>query len=286
MPLDLTGKPIAITGASSGIGRASALACARAGMPVAVAARRADKLREVVDEINAAGGTAFSVVCDVANPDDCRRLIDETIARFGSVYAVFANAGYGFEGPVHETDENRIREIFEVNFWGTLNTLLPAVPRMLDRGEGHLLMCSSCLSKIGVPYMAWYSATKSAQDHFGRAMRHELAPRGIHVSTVHPVGTKTELFDIVVEKSGGSRIWVVPDSRRQTAATVADAIVRCLRKPAGEVWTSFGARFGLGLFTAFPRLADFFLARQLRAGLNRVARDAVGHAGANHPPRR
>lgn len=263
--IDLTGKPIAITGASSGIGRATALLCAKAGMPVAVAARRVDKLQEVVGEITRAGGRAIAVECDVARPEDCRRLVERTVGEFGGLYAVFANAGYGFEGAVHTTPDERIREIFEVNFWGTLNTVRPALEVMLGRGGGHVLMCSSCLAKIGVPYMAWYSATKAAQDHFGRAMRHELAGTGVHVSTVHPIGTRTELFDVVVEKSGGSRIWVVPQERRQTAETVGRAVVKCLMKPRGEVWTSAAARIGFAMMGMFPGVTDAVLGRIVRS---------------------
>src|SRR5207237_1833907 len=101
-PMDLTGKPIAITGASSGIGRATAIACARAGMPVAVGARRADRLESLSAEIAAAGGRAIAVQMDVDKPEDCQRLIDRTIGAFGSIYAVFANAGFGLHKPIHQ----------------------------------------------------------------------------------------------------------------------------------------------------------------------------------------
>src|SRR4051812_42586613 len=102
-PIDLSGKSIAITGASSGIGRATALACAAAGMPVALGARRVDKLKAAVDEITAKGGRAIAVPTDVTSPDDCRRLLDTAVAELGPLYAVFANAGYGIEKPMVRT---------------------------------------------------------------------------------------------------------------------------------------------------------------------------------------
>ena len=100
MTMNLSGRTIAITGASSGIGRATAFACANAGMNVIVAARREDELKSVVDSIRSTGGRAAYVVMDVSNPHDNARLIEAALDHFGSIYSVFANAGYGIERPV------------------------------------------------------------------------------------------------------------------------------------------------------------------------------------------
>jgi len=262
--IDLTGLPIAITGASSGIGLAAALACAKAGMPVALAARREDRLTELADRITKEGGRAIAVRCDVVNPDDCRRLVERTIESFGSIYSIFANAGYGIEGEIHETSDQALREIFEVNFWGTLNTIRPAIPPMLASGKGHILICSSVVSKLGIPTLGAYCATKAAQDHIGRAMRIELDGR-IHVSTLHPIGTNTEFSQVVTQRSGGRlRTARAPDNFRQTPQTVADAVVRCLRRPRGEIWTSFRGRMLAALATASPEFADWCLRRYFR----------------------
>jgi short-subunit dehydrogenase len=259
--VDLTGKPIAITGASSGIGRATAIACARAGMPVAVGARRADRLQELVAEITAFGGRAIAVPTDVANPADCRRLIDATVESYGSIYAVFANAGYAFEKPVIESSDAELRAIFETNFWGTLSTIRPALERMLPVRSGHVLICSSVLSKLAVPFHAAYSATKACQDHFARALRAELRGTGVHISSVHPIGTRTELFQESEARSGGRLAPRTPDALKQPPERVARAVVRCLRRPKGEVWTSLPARLAAGLSVAFPNLTDFVIDR-------------------------
>lgn len=265
MRRDLRGLPIAITGAGTGIGRATALACARAGMPVALAGRREAPLREVERAVVGAGGRALVVVTDVADRAQCDALIAATLEAFGSVHAVFANAGYGLRGPVHELTEASIRDIFEVNFWGTLHTLRAALPCMLEARRGHLLICSSCLSKIGTPYTAPYSATKAAQDHFGRAMRHELAGLGIDVSTVHPIGARTDFVDTAAQISGGHRSSLPPPRLfTQSPGRVARAVVSCLRRPRGEVWTSTTVRLAFALATAMPGLADRALALGLR----------------------
>jgi short-subunit dehydrogenase len=203
MGVDLTGKAAAITGASSGIGAALALACVRAGMPVALMARRVDRLEAVRQEIERLGGRAVCVAGSVDSDDDCQRLIDETVRAFGSVYAVVANAGYGEERPSWSMPEDAVRAMFETNFYGSMRVVRPAVERMRSAGGGHAVFVSSCLSKIGVPHYAAYCATKAAQDHFARAMRHELAGDGVAVSSVHPIGTKTEFFDTAAARSAG-----------------------------------------------------------------------------------
>lgn len=265
MPIDLRGRPIAITGASSGIGLATALACAKAGMPVALAARREEMLKDAVGRITAAGGKAIAVRCNVDDRRDCQQLVDETRAAFGGLYAVFANAGYGFEAAVDDTSDDQLRAIFETNFWGTMNTVRPALEHMKQAGRGHILMCSSCLSKIGMPYYASYSATKAAQDHFARGMRHELSPAGIHVSSVHPIGTRTEFFEKSNQRSRDARLSIgTPDAMLQSPDVVARAIVRCLQRPRGEVWTSTRMRYLLALSVLAPQMTDRIIGRMIR----------------------
>lgn len=270
MAVDLRNKPIAITGASSGIGAATAIACAKAGMPVALGARRTDKLEAIVRRIRDQGGRAIAVPMDVAEPDQCRALIDATVAEFGSLYAVYANAGYGVEKPVHEMNIDEVRVMFEINFFGTLNTIRPALEQMRRSGpsrdgspRGHILICSSCLGKMFLPYFSVYSATKAAQSHIGRAMNLELRPEGITVSTVHPISTRTEFFDTVERLSGnGKMIAHSPEMFTQTAEFVAGRTVACLRRPRPEVWTGLAGhfvRFGMSVNTLFPRIADLSL---------------------------
>ncbi len=270
MTIDLIGLPIAITGAGTGIGRATALACARAGMPVAISGRREDPLREVEAEITGLGGRALVLPTDVADPDAAARFIERTIETFGGLYAVFANAGYGLRGPVHQLTDRSIRDIFETNFWGSMHVIRPALAHMLGHRagkspRGHILMCSSCLSKLGTPFTGPYSASKALQDHFGRAMRLELAPLGVQVSTVHPVGTRTEFVSTAASHADSKGRGIPPpEAFTQPPERVARAVLACLRRPRGEVWTSHTARLAFAMAVAFPGLADKVLARSLR----------------------
>jgi NAD(P)-dependent dehydrogenase (short-subunit alcohol dehydrogenase family) len=256
----LRGKSIAITGASSGIGMATALAAARAGMRVAVGARRIDRLEALVGQIRNSGGEAHAIACDVSRQEDCERFVAESTGLLGPPDALFANAGMAYETPLLSMSDAAFRETLETNFYGSWWSVRAALPAMIRRGSGHVLFCSSCLSKIGTPCFAAYSMSKAMQDHAARGLRVELRGTGVRVSSVHPIGTRTEFFDQAKSRSPGARLLLAtPEGLTQPPERVADAVIRCLLEPRGEVWTSLPVRVGLGLGVMFPGLADRFL---------------------------
>ncbi len=280
-PIDLRGKPIAITGASSGIGAATALACARAGMPVVLGARRLDRCEELVARITREGGKAIAMQVDVADAAACERFVARTIETFGSIHAIYANAGYGMEAPVGALTDAALRAIFETNFFGTMNTIHPALQYMTRAKSGHVLICSSCLAKMTVPFSSAYSATKAAQAHIARALALEVEPLGVHVSTVCPIGTKTEFSaNVRTEHGEARRVTHIPDRFKHTAERVADATVACLRRPRAEVWTSTLTRWGMAICTAFPGIEHFWLRRMVR---QRAAADQAGASQVGAP---
>lgn len=261
MPRDLHDQVIVITGASSGIGAATAVACARAGMHVVLNARRAERLEQLAAQIHALGRQAELVVGDVREPGMSPRLLDAAEQRFGRFDVVFANAGYGFRKAVHELEEAELREIFDVNFFAAWDLLKHAARRLIAAHRpGHLLMCSSCVAKFTLPGSAAYTATKAAQNHFCRAMRMELREVGIEVASVHPIATRTEFFDQAAQRSGLARPR--PQRFMQPPEQVARAIVQCLRRPRPEVWTSSAMRIVAGLMTMFPPLMDWVARRR------------------------
>ncbi|MFO0829350.1 MAG: SDR family oxidoreductase [Phycisphaerales bacterium] len=257
-----------VTGASSGIGRATALEAAKAGMNVVVTARRADRLTEVVAAIEGCGRRAHAVVGDVADAGFSKRLLDETDRALGRADAVFANAGFGAERRVLDFGDEEIRRLFEVNLFAATDLLREAARRMIERRRGgHLLMCSSCVARFTLPGYGPYAATKAAQLMIARSMRYELREHGIEVSTVHPVATRTEFFEVAASgttnvdaaRGAGAVSNHAPSLFVQPPERVARAVIACLRRPRPEVWTSFGARVGAGLFTVFPTIGDWFL---------------------------
>ena len=271
---ELQNRVAVITGASSGIGAATALAMSRAGMRVVLAARRADRLEELAADIRAHGGEAVVVETDVAQVASSEKLLTHATRAFGVVDVVFANAGYGAEMAVHDMSMLEIREMFEVNFFSATELITLAARDMIAQNRrGHLLMTSSCLSKFTIPYLGMYAATKAAQAMVTRSMRFELAAHGIEVSSVHPVSTATEFFQQASLRGGiDPQGKIVPDHAPkmfiQTPEQVANAIVRCLRKPKSEVWTSLIVRLASGLINAFPGMYDISLRKQAKVMLH------------------
>ena len=271
MGRNLNQQVIVITGASSGIGAATAIECARAGMNVVINARRADRLDAVAEKVRAVGGQVETVVGDVTDEGLSARMLDAAEKRFDRLDAVFANAGYGFRKPAHEVTSEELRHIFEVDFFASVDLVNAAAKRLIARGHGgHLIMCSSCLAKFTLVGYSAYSAAKAAQNHLCRAMNVELKPHGIHASSVHPVTTTTEFFS-VVESHGGRPVSpnAVPGHASglfvQSPERVARAVVKCLRHPRPEVWTSFTTRAVAAVMTLWPGSMDLVMRKAARA---------------------
>jgi NADP-dependent 3-hydroxy acid dehydrogenase YdfG len=265
----LAGRVIVITGGSSGIGAATAVACAAAGMTVVLGSRREDRMRQVqrhCEQVGAAtGGCADTVLCDVRDHAQVTALVEGACSRHGRLDALFANAGYDLFASIADTSEAQVRDIFETNFFGTLYALWAAIPLMRKQGHGHLLICSSAVSEIGLPKYGAYAATKAAQDAVACALRAEVADENIAVSSVHPVGTRSAFFEVVREVSqAGGQVDTTPPALSQTPEQVARAVVKCLRRPRAEVWPCRSVRFGLAMTTAFPEFAAWAMRRLQR----------------------
>ena len=263
MPRSLKNRVIVITGASSGIGAATAVACAQAGMHLVLAARREEKLRQLADRLNAAGARAVPVVCDVRRDADVHALIERTVDAFGRLDVMFANAGYGLFAKVIDTTDQQMRDIFETNFFGTVRCIQAAVPLIRRTSDqGHILICSSAASEISVPMYGFYAATKAAQDSIGGALRAELAGRQIAVSTIHPIGTHSEFFNVVEQESANAGHGLnTPTALMHSTDRVAKAVLRCLRRPRPEVWPSATIRLALAAATASPAFGAWLLRR-------------------------
>lgn len=284
--VDLSGKAIIITGASAGIGEATARACAKAGMNLVLSARRMDRLEALAEEINnwLQKDVCALVAGDVTEPGINERMMDAAHERFEGFHAVFANAGYALTLPVIDESEEQTRRMFDVNFFASIELCKAAARRLLEHGRrGHLIMCSSSISRFALPDHGTYAATKAAQHQVCAAMRHELWEDGVYVSSVHPITTKTEFFEVAAEQSGRPRpIGGVPGHTPkfmlQSAETVADAVVKCLKKPRPEVWTSALVRTVAGVMTVSPRFYDFIMRRQV------VPKDAAAKEGGGSGP--
>lgn len=260
MGRDLTNRVVAITGASSGIGAATAIACAERGMRVGLYARRADRLEAVAERIHGAGGEAETVVGDVRDRARVEDLVTSVTRRWGRLDAIVANAGFGVTAPVAETPADEAREIFDVNVLGTVWAIQAAWPIFAARRAGHVVIVSSGAAKHGMPANALYSATKAAQANLAEGLRIEGRAIGVDVSVVYPVVTETEFRDVIRDHTGRKKLAARVGGPRQTAEQVAEAIVDCLRRPRFEVYPYRAARLLPWLEAVSPGL----LARVLR----------------------
>lgn len=251
-------RVVAITGASAGIGRATALRLARDGAALAICARRRDRLDEVADEIHRAGGTALAVVADVTRDADMDRFVEQTIARWGQLDVMICNAGYGLYGTIDTIPLERLREVMDVNYFGTCNAARSALPIFRRQQRGHLIIVSSIVGKRGVPYMGAYSATKFAQVGLAECLRAEVVGTAIHVSVVFPISTETEFFQVMTRHSGFATRARGP---RQSADDVASAIAAVLDRPRPEVYPHRISR-GLAILNAIaPGYSDKLVRR-------------------------
>lgn len=244
MGRDLTGRVAAITGASSGIGAATAIACARRGMRVGLFARREIRLREVADGVAEAGGEAEVVVGDVRDREAVVGLVEAVTRRWGRLDAVVANAGFGIAAPVAETPPEEVREVFDVNVIGTVWAIQAAWPIFEIERRGHVVLVSSAAALHGMPANALYSATKAAQANLAEGLRIEAEAIGVDVSVVYPVVTETEFRRNLRDHTGGrkQRASAKMGGPRQSAERVAEAIVDGLASPRFEIWPYGPAR--------------------------------------------
>jgi short-subunit dehydrogenase len=247
-------RVIAITGASAGIGRATALRLARDGAAIAICARRADRLDEVAAEIGAAGGQALSMTADVAHAEDMDAFVARAVERFGRLDVMMCNAGFGIAGAIDDIAPDQMHKLMDINYYGTYHATRAALPLFRRQHSGHIVMVSSIVGKRGVPYMGAYSATKFAQVGLAECLRSELVGTGIHVSVVYPVSTDTEFFDVMSRETGTTVTRAM--GPRQSVEAVAEAIVRAIDRPIPEVYPHAKSRALVVLNALAPGITD------------------------------
>lgn len=192
---DLVGQVVIVTGASAGIGEATARRLVRGGAKVVLAARRQDRLDALARELDPTGAAVLAVAGDVTNDTDRRTLVDATLAKFGRIDALVNNAGYGTRGPVEIVPVDLIRKNYETNIFSLIVLTQLVIPHLRAQGGGCIVNIGSVAGRIARPLSSIYDSTKHALEAITDGLRGELKPFGIRVSLVRPGFIVTEFID-------------------------------------------------------------------------------------------
>jgi len=249
-------KVAIVTGASSGIGRHTAVALAGRGYLVYAAARKADLLREVADACRQAGGEGRAVATDVADPAQVELLVQTAVGEAGRIDVMVNNAGFGVHARVAETSAEQMRRIFDVNFFGVFHGCKAVAPVMIAQRSGHIFNVSSVIGKRGTPFNGAYCATKFAVCGLTDSLRVEMKPYNVRVTCVCPGLTDTEFFDRVEGGTSRKRSAFASLRTVQPPVVVARKIVQTVGRNRPELIFTPGGKLLVLVSALFPRLAD------------------------------
>lgn len=228
----LAGRVALVTGASSGIGEATARALAMAGAHVALAARRRERLDALAQELAKSGAQVLVIAADLAQEAENRRIVAETEARFGRLDILVNNAGVMLLAPVDAANPADWRRMLELNVLGLMVSTQAALPGMRARGGGHVVNISSTAGRLPNANISGYSASKFGVFAFSESLRKEVYKDGIRVSVIEPGVVATELRDHIPHAPTQKALNAWADSMRQLQPEdIANAVMYCVTQP-------------------------------------------------------
>jgi NADP-dependent 3-hydroxy acid dehydrogenase YdfG len=231
MDVDLSSQVVAITGASSGIGEAAALACARAGAAVALAARRADRIEALAQQIIQEGGRAIAVPADVGEERQAQAFVERAHSELGRLDVLVNNAGVMLLGPIENAPTDEWRQMIQVNVFGVLYCTHAALPLMHAQGSGHIVNISSVAGRVARAGSGVYNLTKFGVGAFSESLRQECVPMGVRVTLVEPGAVATELAGHNRPEIREQIAQRFGNIERLTAEDIAGAILYAIGQP-------------------------------------------------------
>jgi len=253
----LTNKVIIITGASAGIGRATAVALAQAGAHVSLVARRQERLQTLQAELAAHPGHRLIIAGDIGREGFAQEIINQTVDAFGKVDVLINNAGVGQRVPLAEMAPADMRRLIDTNVLGLLYLTQTAVARMKQQGTGHIINISSIVGQRPLPNMGLYCASKTAVNFISRSLRLELNTTNIHVSTVYPGRTQTEFGEALLGAPGSNPSAV----GRVSAERVARVILKTIQTRKSEAYVTWPDWAFTQLNRLFPATTDWLVGK-------------------------
>lgn len=260
----IDGKIVIVTGASSGIGEATAREFARAGATTVLAARRLERLERLAKEIHKMGGSALPVRTDLTDLAQITDLVQKTLSTYGRIDVLANIAGWGNYDWLEELSAEDLRNYYEVNVIGMAQLIQQVIPIMKTQRSGYILNMSSYASEIGTPPLNVYASTKYAVKGLNDALRRELLPWGITVIRIHPSAVSgTEFNQKAGRKSGSIKYRSIPIGRVSREA-IAQKIVQLVEHPRRALYYSRVYDIPVILNQLFPEILDWISAAWVR----------------------
>ncbi len=255
---NLVGMRVAITGATSGIGRAIAIELSRRGCKVIANGRRGERLHQLQKEIESSGGECHVVIGDITEPATRDRIIELCREKWNAIDCLINCAGIGAMGRFDEADEQRLRQVFEVNFFSAVELIRSSLPLLATGYLPIIVNVSSVLGHRAVPFKSEYCASKFAIHGFSDALRGELQMPKIEVLLISPSTTDSEFFDSAIEDRM-RRDW--KGARAMPPERVAQITAHAIRLGRKEVIISLGGKALVWLDRLAPNFADYLIAK-------------------------
>ncbi|AFS81806.1 short-chain dehydrogenase/reductase SDR [Candidatus Nitrosopumilus koreensis AR1] len=263
--MDFKNKTILITGASSGIGKQTAIEFAKLGANIILVARRKEKLDELANELKKFSIVTLVCQCDVSNKEQVKEMSKTVLEKFDSIDVLVNNAGFAIYGSVKELSIDEIESQMETNYFGMVYCIKNFLPFMLEKKSGHIVNVASVAASFGLPGIASYCASKFAMLGFSEGLKHELKDTGVGITVVSPIMVRTDFFD---HPSFEKMPKYSPTSL--SSNTVAKAILRAANSSRLEIIVPSVVRGAVWLKHTFPYFINPIIGKSFKKQLDSV----------------
>ena len=261
--MDFKDKVVLITGASSGIGRQTAIEFAKLGANIVLVARRKNKLEQVETELKKFHTSTLICQCDVSKKDQIEQMSKTVLEKFGQLDILVNNAGFAIYGSVSDLSIDDIESQMKTNYFGMIYCIKNFLPSMLKKNSGHIVNVASVAASFGLPGIASYCASKFAMLGFSEGLKHELKDTGVGITVVSPIMVRTDFFD---HPSFEKMPQYSPTSL--SSKTVAKAILKAANSPRLEIIVPSFVRGAVWFKNTFPYLINPILGKSFKKQLD------------------
>ena len=261
--MDFKNKVVLITGASSGIGKQTAIEFAKLGANIVLVARRKDKLNQVEDELKKLQTSTLVCQCDISKKDQVEQMSKIVLEKFDSVDVLVNNAGFAIYGYVNDLSIDEIESQMKTNYFGMIYCVKNFLPSMLKKKSGHIVNVASVAASFGLPGIASYCASKFAMLGFSEGLKYELKDTGVGITVVSPIMVRTDFFD---HPSFEKIPQYSPTSL--SSKTVAKAIIKAANSPRLEIIVPSVVRGAVWLKNTFPYFINPILGKSFKKQLD------------------